>query len=73
LVSLDRPSSKTQKPVIKPGGKSAVLSEIADKLSDQLSTRVKIQLGKGRGTIAIDFANLADLNRILDEMGYQRD
>lgn len=73
LVSLDKPSGKSQRAVVKPGGKSAVLSEIADKLSDQLSTRVKIQLGKGRGTIAIDFANLADLNRILDEMGYQRD
>lgn len=73
LVALDKPSSKTSKPVVKPGGKSAMLTEIADKLSDQLSTRVKIQLGKGRGTIAIDFANLADLNRILDEMGYKRD
>ncbi|MFM6981090.1 MAG: ParB/RepB/Spo0J family partition protein, partial [Micrococcales bacterium] len=72
LVAIDKPASKT-KPVVKPGGKSAMLTEIADKLSDQLSTRVKIQLGKGRGQVQIDFANLADLNRILDEIGYKRD
>lgn len=71
LVAIDKPSAP--KGSVTPGGRSDLLSEIADKLSDQLSTRVKISLGKGRGQIAIDFANVADLNRILDEMGFRRD
>lgn len=69
IVAIDKPSAKAGKPSIKPGGKSAMLTELADRLSDHLSTRVKIQLGSGRGTIQIDFANLQDLNRIASEMG----
>jgi ParB family chromosome partitioning protein len=73
LVAIDKPSGKSGKTKVLPGGRSDMLSEIAEKLSDQLSTRVKIALGKGRGQILIDFANVADLNRILDEMGYKKD
>lgn len=73
LVGLEKPSNSKAKPRITPGGRSDMLTEIATKLGDQLSTRVKIVLGKGKGQVQIDFGNLADLNRILDEMGYKRD
>lgn len=72
LVGLEKPANPA-KPRVTPGGRSDMLTEIANKLGDQLSTRVKIVLGKGKGQVQIDFGNLADLNRILDEMGYQRD
>ncbi|MEN9714814.1 MAG: hypothetical protein RJA35_281 [Actinomycetota bacterium] len=57
----------------RPGGRMSLLSEIAEKLGDQLNTGVKISLGKKKGQLVIDFATVADLNRILDELGFKRD
>ncbi len=41
------------------------LAELNERLSDRLDTRVKITLGKSKGTVAIEFATLADLERIV--------
>ena len=41
------------------------LAEIADRLSEHLETRCRVELGRRRGRISIDFASLADLHRIL--------
>lgn len=41
------------------------LAEISSRLSDQLDTRVKIELGRSKGKISIEFASLDDLERIL--------
>ncbi|MEO7349182.1 MAG: ParB/RepB/Spo0J family partition protein [Terrimesophilobacter sp.] len=51
------------------GKRQAQLGEIADRLGDRLNTRVKIALGANKGTVTIDFASIADLNRILGELG----
>lgn len=51
------------------GGRKDHLADIAEKLGDRLNTRVAISLSKTKGTIAIDFASVNDLNRILGEMG----
>ncbi|MCW2757218.1 MAG: chromosome segregation DNA-binding protein [Nocardioidaceae bacterium] len=48
------------------------LAEIADRLSDRLETRVRVQLGKSRGKVSIDFASLADLERILEVIDPRR-
>lgn len=64
--------SASTKPVkTKPsaGRKQGQLDEIADRLGDRLNTRVKITLGASKGTVVIDFATVADLNRILGELG----
>jgi ParB family transcriptional regulator, chromosome partitioning protein len=50
------------------GGRQAHLNEIAERLGDRLNTRVKIALGRKKGTVTIDFATIADLNRILGEL-----
>ena len=42
------------------------LSEIADRLSDRLETRVRIESGKAKGKVTIEFATLDDLRRIVD-------
>ena len=42
------------------------LSEISDRLSDRLETRVKVDLGRAKGKITIEFATLEDLRRIVD-------
>jgi ParB family chromosome partitioning protein len=53
------------------GSRQAHLNEIAERLGDHLNTRVKISLGASKGTIVIDFATVADLNRILAELGQE--
>ena len=57
----DRPGrGRVRNRAVAPG-----LVDIADELSDVLETRVRVQLGKHRGKITVDFASLADLQRIL--------
>lgn len=45
------------------------LDEYAEALTDRLDTQVKISLGAKKGRIAIDFASLDDLERIVELMG----
>jgi len=44
------------------------LLELEELLSAHLETRVKVQLGAGRGKVTIEFADLADLERIYRAM-----
>lgn len=41
------------------------LDELNERLSDRLDTRVKISMGKAKGKIAIEFASLGDLERLV--------
>jgi ParB family chromosome partitioning protein len=59
----------TAKHKVRGGGRSEHLAEIAERMGDRLNTRVTINLSKTKGTMAIDFATVADLNRILAELG----
>jgi ParB family transcriptional regulator, chromosome partitioning protein len=51
------------------GGRQGQLDEIAERLGDRLNTRVKVSLGSSKGQMVIEFASVADLNRILAELG----
>lgn len=62
-------STKPSKTKPAAGKKQGQLDEIAERLGDRLNTRVKVTLGTSRGTVVIDFATVADLNRILGELG----
>lgn len=42
------------------------LSELADRLGDRLDTRVRVDLGRSKGKVSIEFATLEDLRRIVD-------
>ena len=42
------------------------LAELAERLSDRLETRVKVDLGRSKGRITVEFASLDDLRRIVD-------
>ena len=44
------------------------LAELADRLSDRFETRVKVDLGRAKGKITVEFASLDDLRRIVDIM-----
>ena len=41
------------------------LTEIADRLSDRFDTRVKVDMGRSRGRVTIEFGSLDDLQRIV--------
>jgi ParB/RepB/Spo0J family partition protein len=41
------------------------LADLADRLSDALETRVKVELGQRKGKIVVEFASLDDLDRIV--------
>jgi ParB family chromosome partitioning protein len=44
------------------------LNDLAERLSDRLETRVKVDLGQRKGKITVEFASLDDLRRIVDIM-----
>jgi ParB family transcriptional regulator, chromosome partitioning protein len=60
--ALGTPSVRRNKPVA-PG-----LTDLAERLSDRLETRVKVELGRHKGKITVEFASLDDLRRIVDIM-----
>ncbi len=63
-------SVKPQKAAAPSAGKrQGQLDEIAERLGDRLNTRVKVSLGAAKGQLVIEFASVADLNRILGELG----
>jgi ParB family chromosome partitioning protein len=67
VVSQGKPAKPAAKP--RAGSRRGHLDEVAERLGDRLDTRVRIALGSSKGTISIDFADVADLNRILGLLG----
>jgi ParB family chromosome partitioning protein len=67
LVAVGETGSPTARQVrrkpVAPG-----LTELADRLSDRLETRVKVDLGQRKGRITVEFASMEDLQRIVDVM-----
>jgi ParB family chromosome partitioning protein len=61
------PKARSAKPTA--GRRQHHLDDLAERLGDKLNTRVKISLGTAKGTISIEFATVADLNRIVEELG----
>ncbi len=66
IVSVTKPS-RTGK--VRPGSRQDLFKGLADQVGDHLSTSVKISIGKGKGIMAIEFASLDDLKRIIKEIG----
>jgi ParB family chromosome partitioning protein len=52
-------------PVRHPRPTAPGLAELGDRLSDRLDTRVRVTLGRNKGKVAIEFASLTDLERIV--------
>ena len=44
------------------------LRELSDRLSDAFETRVKVELGRRKGKIVVEFASIDDLERIVEAM-----
>jgi len=70
IVSMaGKPDRKTGK--VRPGNRQDMLKGLAEQVGDHLSTKVKIAIGKGKGTITIEFGSLEDLKRIIQEIGVE--
>jgi ParB family chromosome partitioning protein len=64
----DEPTRTTRKAPVAPG-----LADIADRLSERFETRCKVELGRRKGRVIVEFASLDDLQRILAVMDPQTD
>ena len=50
----------------------AEITAVADRLSDAFDTRVRVELGKRKGRIVVEFGSVEDLERITSIMGVQQ-
>lgn len=70
LVGATKP--KKGKAKLRQGSRQDALTELSSKLADRLNTSVSIKLTAKKGQLVIDFATVADLRRILAEMGIEQ-
>jgi ParB family chromosome partitioning protein len=75
LVSLaiaDGPTKKTA-PTRRAKVHAPALTDLADRLSDRFDTRVKVDIGRNKGKITIEFATVDDLERIVGMIGVEQE
>ncbi len=66
---VDGPAEKPVKAEpVDPPPSDTTMSEVEEILSEQLATRVQIQMGKKRGRVVIEFGSADDLDRIVSEI-----
>ncbi len=56
----DKPARVVRRRPTAPG-----LTELSDRLGDRLDTRVRVELGRSKGRITVEFATMEDLRRIV--------
>lgn len=62
-----KPKAPARKPIQAPG-----LRNLADRLSDRFETRVKVELGRRKGRIVVEFGSVDDLERIVEMMALDK-
>jgi ParB family chromosome partitioning protein len=68
LVALGETGAEKSSRRREPRAAPALASELAGRLSDRLDTRVRVEMGRSKGRIVVDFATADDLRRIVDMM-----
>jgi ParB family transcriptional regulator, chromosome partitioning protein len=70
LVSLSSSETTPAKPRASRTARvtAPALTDLADRLSDTFDTRVKVELGRRKGKIVVEFASVDDLERIIGLM-----
>lgn len=72
LVALAGIDGKPQTPAPskrRPKPHAPALNDLADRLSDRFDTRVRVEIGRSKGKITIEFATVDDLERIVGIFG----
>jgi ParB family transcriptional regulator, chromosome partitioning protein len=67
LASTEEPAKRPAQRRAKPH--APALTDLADRLSDRFDTRVKVDIGRSKGKITIEFATVDDLERIVGIIG----
>ncbi|GGM09995.1 ParB/RepB/Spo0J family partition protein [Dactylosporangium sucinum] len=67
----DGAPKKTASPQRRAKPHAPALSDLADRLSDRFDTRVKVDIGRRKGRITIEFATVDDLERIVGIIGVE--
>ncbi|MEV7621597.1 ParB/RepB/Spo0J family partition protein [Actinoplanes sp. NPDC089786] len=76
LVSLalaDGSPAKKAAPSRRPKVHAPALNDLAERLSDRFDTRVKVDIGRNKGKITIEFATVDDLERIVGMIGVEEE
>ncbi|MBL7260828.1 ParB/RepB/Spo0J family partition protein [Paractinoplanes lichenicola] len=68
LTASDGPAKKAA-PSRRPKVHAPALNDLAERLSDRFDTRVKVDIGRNKGKITIEFATVDDLERIVGMIG----
>jgi ParB family transcriptional regulator, chromosome partitioning protein len=69
LMVADGTASKKAAPTRRAKVHAPALNDLADRLSDRFDTRVKVDIGRNKGKITIEFATVDDLERIVGMIG----
>jgi ParB family chromosome partitioning protein len=65
LVTVGEPEERTRRRARQPKLVAPKVMDLADRLSDHFETRVRVDLGRTKGKIVIEFATVDDLERIV--------
>jgi ParB family chromosome partitioning protein len=68
IVSVGADGHERRRPNRGPSAQAPALDELAMALSDHFETRVRVELGRTKGKITIEFASVGDLDRIVQAM-----
>ncbi|MFI6822982.1 ParB/RepB/Spo0J family partition protein [Micromonospora sp. NPDC050187] len=68
-LALSEEGTKTPAARRRPKPHAPALTDLADRLSDRFDTRVKVDIGRNKGKITIEFATVDDLERIVGLIG----
>lgn len=69
LSAIDGKEEPATAPKRRPKPHAPALSDLADRLSDRFDTRVRVDIGRSKGKITIEFATVDDLERIVGIFG----
>ncbi len=72
LAVAEGPPKKAA-PSRRPKVHAPALNDLADRLSDRFDTRVKVDIGRNKGKITIEFATVDDLERIVGMIGVEEE
>jgi ParB family chromosome partitioning protein len=73
LAASEEPTAKKAAPTRRAKVHAPALNDLAERLSDRFDTRVKVDIGRNKGKITIEFATVDDLERIVSMIGVEEE
>jgi ParB family chromosome partitioning protein len=68
---LNEPKANSSRTAAKDRVKAPGLDDLKERLSDHFETKVSVSWGRKKGKIVIEFGSLADLDRIVEQIGVE--